>query len=269
MWNLKSNQTIVGDSIIRKPLVVFWILLKYMRCTHLSLRMICEVVFCAVWRLKYWELPSLYVSVFSRNPFIGGVIHHHNFWPFLFFPNLHINTSQCHTLWKLILSVGVKKISSFIHMNHEQQCLMFLYIIKTIFSFHTLWEVLKKCEIAYLTRETFSLLFTHLPYFYSFVTLCPNLIYCSSGFYHDPNAGWYYSSRDGLYYKFENGNYVLLESDRVSFSSSFFFSIYFLLPLLVYNWSLNLKFSQLFSSFYFSFFLDKIFFNSFVSGKLS
>lgn len=42
------------------------------------------------------------------------------------------------------------------------------------------------------------------------------LIWCSSGFYHDPNADWYYSSRDGLYYKFENGNYVLLESQKVA-----------------------------------------------------
>lgn len=49
------------------------------------------------------------------------------------------------------------------------------------------------------------------------------LIYCSSGFYHDPSAGWYYSSRDGFYYKFEDGNYVLLESDQVVVSLSFLF----------------------------------------------
>lgn len=177
MWNLKSNQTIVGDSIIRKPLVVFWILLKYMRCTHLSLRMICEVVFCAVWRLKYWELPSLYVSVFSRNPFIGGVIHHHNFWPFLFFPNLHINTSQCHTLWKLILSVGVKKISSFIHMNHKQQCLMFLYIIKTIFLFIRCGKCWKNVK-SHTSQEKRSLCYSHT--YHIFIVSWPSVLIWST-----------------------------------------------------------------------------------------
>lgn len=73
-----------------------------------------------------------------------------------------------------------------------------------------------------------------------FVTVCLHLVYCSSGFYHDPNAGWYYSTSDGLYYKFENGNYVQLESVQVLVGFCSF--VYFTSSLLLLcNWCSNLR----------------------------
>lgn len=74
------------------------------------------------------------------------------------------------------------------------------------------------------------------------------LVWCSSGFYHDPNAGWYYSSRDGLYYTFENGIYVLLESVKVAnwiytfnfiFSGTWYVRLIFLFYVELFSYSLQ------------------------------